>query len=154
MPTKTPTTEERKKIILSYVTAHCNYGFNFDKKGIISGNVEPFGIQVFQLCNVHIPYINVRPDLVSILVNPLSKITDVDKIYCYHKHSEYCKYDETQSYCTLLDSANLIIEKEGIKSMSFLASQIDYLRSSSYALPHSGYTVEDLIQCGIFKIKE
>ncbi len=89
----------------------------------------------------------------SILVTPLENISDEDKLHCYHLHSAYCKYDETQTYVSFLEAANHVLKQEGIRVMYLRQEPSDYLRKKGYTLPFGPYPVEQLIKEGIFKLK-
>lgn len=100
--TTTLTNEQIQRIFLMYVRQPCRFGFEGrEKKGQIIGNTEPFGIQVFDPGTPLVPYKNVRPDLIKLLLIPLSAISDEDAIQVakltyampYPAHTEFEVYE-------------------------------------------------------------
>lgn len=91
-------------------------------------------------------------NMCSLLLKPLGEISDEDKLHCYHLHSAYCKYDETQTYGTYLEAADHVLKQEGIKNMYLRQEPLDFLRSRSYALPYGSHSVEQLVEAGIYKL--
>lgn len=81
-------------------------------------------------------------------VKPLSSITDEDAITLpngYHKTRKelidyYCEYDDATAIRRFFAD---------LKPVDY-----DHLRSLGYALPAFGYSVDELVEAGVFKLKE
>ena len=93
-------------------------------------------------------------------VTPLSKITDEDaimvakmrwgndvEIFEIHKLSNGVKFFIKQPHI-------LGRGYKGIYLHRLFLEEADYLRSRGYAMPAMGYTVDELIEAGVFRIKE
>lgn len=71
----------------------------------------------------------------KLILKPISAITDEDKEYCYHRHSENCSYDYTQDYNGIKSAADHCFKKNP-KHLFYLSNQYQYLISKGYDLPH------------------
>lgn len=88
---------------------------------------------------------------VSLLAKPLSSITDEDE----RRIIEICNDDYSEDLHKYLRKHGLIRFLDvHVPHPERQLEIFDFLRSRSYALPAFGYTTEELIAAGIFKIKE
>jgi len=91
-------------------------------------------------CDIHL-YISE----VSLLLKPLSSISDIDAI-------EVAKLNDTVAQ--VWNGKVLLKDFGDRKGRGLNVGVIDFLRSKGYALPYLNYSVEDLINEGIFKLVE
>lgn len=89
--------------------------------------------------------------ITNLELSPLSSITDEDAAQCGY------------STCDDPNSGNYSMSPAGVLFDEIVASNrydmlniydADYLRSKGYALPAFGYSVDELVGAGVFKIKE
>lgn len=131
----TITEELAKKVCLQYVGQKVMYGhFPRERKGTLDGYNEPFGFQVQDNGGLFIRH-NVRYGLMKLILKPLSKITDEDKIALYHISSAEDKYDYTQDYNGIKSAIDNWIEKEGQETLFKTFRRYQYLQSKGYDLP-------------------
>ena len=90
---------------------------------------------------------------VSLLVKPTSGISDEDLIKCYHLHSSAIGYDYTQDFKDILTCAKHWLENGGKRDLLKYSICVDYLRANGYAVPYEYYSVDQLTEAGIFKLK-
>lgn len=76
----------------------------------------------------------------SIIVTPLSQITDEDArvIHQGHNASDFIRYF----------NGDMDLAMKSLNTIGF-----DYLRSRGYALPYMNYSVDDLVSAGVFKLR-
>ncbi len=74
-------TNTKIKVFVQYLGQRVIFGYEDQKKnGTLVGNCEPFGLQIFNPSNAVVPHHNVNPDLIHLVLKPLSEITDEDAI--------------------------------------------------------------------------
>ncbi len=144
-------TEIKKQIIDRYRGVDCKYGFDFDKNGIIQGVQYPYGIQVYQLQNVFVPYVNVDTKHIKLQLKHLSSITDSIE----NKLSEILELIYPDNFI------NSMVKNSsyGINPLKCIAA-IDYLRLLGYATEQTiiienkpiTLSVDEQIKLGIIEI--
>lgn len=149
-----PSQRERTRIILQYLDQACEYGYKLEKNGLISGNTDPFGIQIFQTSNAFIPYVSVNPDLIRLNLKPLGRISDEELI-------ELTKINHFAKECFCASTGKRILDGllDITKSIHYMnlaeqAHTLDFLRESGYALPYKNWSVKELEEFGIYKLIE
>lgn len=110
----------------------------------------------------------------KLLVTPLIAITDEHAIECslmawpidakgviIQSITRYSKcmiirfkFKHEDSRLNLEDGFHYTETGLGFTETGLLISQIDFLRAKGYALPAFGYSVDELISVGVFKLKE
>lgn len=90
----------------------------------------------------------------TLLLKPLSSITDEDAIevakFCHissHKDNHVLKHEGKD----LIE--NYLYRQSNVNGINWLRV-FDYLRSKGYALPYLNYSIEDLVEAGIYKLTQ
>lgn len=88
----------------------------------------------------------------SLLLNPIQNITNDDRHYLESIHIGFIQRIEFFG-----SNVSLIMRSamyEGEKPIMLSYSDADYLRSKGYALPYMNYSVDDLVENGLIKLKK
>lgn len=152
-------TETHARICAAYIGSECKHkeltspssyrtliavGGFADKEYISLRLGGPLG----HLCSSYID-----SSLWSLLLTSLEDITDEDLIEvakCYGHDANLTTHSKSGA---IVQGKNIITIYKN-SSIRLNMEVADYLRSRSYALPHSGYSVSELIEAGIFTIKK
>lgn len=158
---KTITPEFKKQIFAQYFGSTYYYKNEY---GNFKEKVE-FGYHT----NKHIEY-----DKAFLYLTKLSNLTDEDCLHianlCFHdsintikKYPEYIELviDECNDLLIYHDGRICTAWRENVSCKDVESEQqivlylkcIDYLRSKGYALPYLDYSVEDLVELGVYKLK-
>lgn len=168
-------TDTKIKVFVQYLGHKVIFGYEDNKKnGTLIGNCEPFGLQVFNPSNAIVPHHNVNPDLIHLILKPLSEITDEDaiqvaKIILGGKNWNVKRYDKHIHYLDIVEAS--AIQSFWVVNIFFLAGSItlnlhrpdegdthksgdvlpayQYLISKGYDLPHYLLEGKTLQQAGL-----
>lgn len=139
------TPETIKKVMLQYHGQKVMFGFEGNKKkGILTGNCDPFGMQVFDLQNALIPYHNVdmskERGLLQLILKPLSQISDEDAIEVakmfYGYNEQYYPKGDYEANQLIIEDAKAILFKDAQDIIGKFYMCIGFLQSKGYDLPH------------------
>lgn len=83
----------------------------------------------------------------------IKDITDEDLMKCYHLHSGIIGYDYTQDFGAPILMGRHWLTNGGLKDLQKYSVLVDYLRAKGYALPAFGFTIQELIDTGVFRFK-
>lgn len=95
-----------------------------------------------------------RPHGYSLLLKPLTAITNEDLSILYSLHNSAIGYDGTMDFRAPLEMAKHWLLHGGEKDMVKIGITADYLRSKGYAIPWLYLSVKDLVEYGWIKLKE
>lgn len=168
--------QDKIRVLMMYYGCNVEYGYEGRKrKGLITGNNAVYGIEIFDSSRLTHLHHNVDPDLIQLILKPLSKISDEDAIEVakialplpFHRHTKgwkvtrdfaitgwpYIKVHNPKNVysfqidCTCCWFSIYNMDQSCTQESDIhIVDIIDYLRSHSYALPHKG---QDLFEAGI-----